>query len=1594
MKSDDSEVFNILLTDKDNVPFVHQSANNIIHVLFPIISAYMVTENGEIIGGIASDNTCKTKVKTNEFIEKIIPIVTKMLLDLTSISTEIRNFFKKPQDSVISSLIEQYKNWQEIMRYVIYNHISVSASETRPLSNNRGRYALVVEEAMQKKDSRLKYFLIKPNIIDSVTYGDSTNPTCAFRRDVDCPNYKNLYNAFAASIDNIVPVTVVNIKSKLIGSIVSQIQNELTPGEKITPALLRNKIFNLYASNYKKYIPSTPVNHFDNPTEVIRNSICGFWPDPDDYNDPNAAIENISEVASLIEQVPAAMSLDDSIFETTDNNTTSAFSLFDKYYKAGDSSPEAKRKRKIDNLCILTQILIASINQYAQNKGLTEQNFGVLLDANLSLSQEFANYTAQACVASLVDGVEYAVCNFINQHSTDFGLNAQLSNEDILKISERYKREIQFIWTEDTPHFDEFVRLMPPKTPRKSGWETFIYYKAAFCMNMLIALSDQRLNYDRALQRLLNKFSVTKREIETIDQADITTSINNWNDIINLNIQQIGEYITHVIADERDTEANKLNFLLCKVVSSSFNRQECRVFELLPRQFYANLSSNYAYKNKLIRVQNRINNNLSLLNSYKAKLSDNSLVNSIYLTEDQINALNAARFDRKNYFADYEYNTFNGLTKLINDLRELGESSSAAIAHSRGYDLIGKSQKISIYPQPNNIFLLESDSNAINKIKEIIKNYTNIRAISMVEIACVYKHLSYNQHPRYQEMDSLNNNIPVKNQNETIRPLKIMKAFELQFEGLINIIRINSTLNNLEWLSESNYNNNKPKKGGAGCMAQGNPLSFGQLKEIYNHWHDRWPLTAEHEQALVLAVNRLRPDFYTTLSNKIEISRELQLSAALDLFGIEFYGLYFDKNMAIVQFNLRQQSKLKYVLHLGGFDKKKLPLNGDDLIYFGEGFTPKIEVSGNTTEDLVADVLDKHKNMRLQKNSNLDSNNLPAKATTQNYNSKHQLLLTPEILYRLYLAWIDIFYPESVDIMNYMSGCAAQKYLLSLATKYSELKDCKISDNFLVGTQEGVEKFNSLCEKYSRTVHCSTHINASLYQQVEKVYGKNSEVFAYVNEGLVNNIDKKTGHITKSHKILATLFALNLNLSNFRFNSEQNEFPEKKGGFGNIGEAENNTENVITYIQSIPDICANDFLINIQTELVIGDTFENLLVFGNVSNRRINQNQHPQKMLIERLIEQYAKFSNGKPRTDVESRLNILEIRLLLLGFSCMSLRLSNPNDISSEIIVTLNNSRVDGAKLKWFTQKNNNHRLNLSGVKETRAINPDDEGLLETYEPKLLSISPANLTDINGVRTLKNTWPITLPHVPVKYSPKTLPMNGPCPNADGSIPRLKTIQEIKNYVATLPIYSQDSQKRLVLKNNIRPPSKPAAVSEARTTVYTQVHADLSTENPTYQNPIETGRAFASAVAPSYFAPAVTPLNRRPASSTILSQNPASLTNTPPIINRSIFVRSQIESEVSANDSPFSNCFLFRCMSANNLKIFIGGLTLLAGITLAIVMFSPNLVQLSEVLNITLGTIGVVFAVLGASSMLYYCSFARPIDENASSQNTARCWSH
>ena len=106
-----------------------------------------------------------------------------------------------------------------------------------------------------------------------------------------------------------------------------------------------------------------------------------------------------------------------------------------------------------EELSILTQFFLATVNMYCRANHLSPANFGQVLDASGELSTEVAARVLS--VLSNHANIDDALLDFVNEHQGELKLKQALTPEDMTIIKKKFTEHYAEI--KDSPHFDEFM---------------------------------------------------------------------------------------------------------------------------------------------------------------------------------------------------------------------------------------------------------------------------------------------------------------------------------------------------------------------------------------------------------------------------------------------------------------------------------------------------------------------------------------------------------------------------------------------------------------------------------------------------------------------------------------------------------------------------------------------------------------------------------------------------------------------------------------------------------------------------------------------------------------------------------------------------------------------------------------------------------------------------------------------------------------------------------------------------------------------------------------------------------------------------------
>ena len=113
---------------------------------------------------------------------------------------------------------------------------------------------------------------------------------------------------------------------------------------------------------------------------------------------------------------------------------------------------------KSERLSILTQFYLGVMNVYCRAKGISDKNFGAILDNSLALSEELVKRVSQALTRG--DDVETTLVTFFNAHKKTFELSHDLSTDDKDAIHQKFEITYRTVTaTNENPHMDDFMLL-------------------------------------------------------------------------------------------------------------------------------------------------------------------------------------------------------------------------------------------------------------------------------------------------------------------------------------------------------------------------------------------------------------------------------------------------------------------------------------------------------------------------------------------------------------------------------------------------------------------------------------------------------------------------------------------------------------------------------------------------------------------------------------------------------------------------------------------------------------------------------------------------------------------------------------------------------------------------------------------------------------------------------------------------------------------------------------------------------------------------------------------------------------------------------
>ena len=170
-----------------------------------------------------------------------------------------------------------------------------------------------------------------------------------------------------------------------------------------------------------------------------------------------------------------------------------------------------------ESLSMMTQFYLGVLNVYCRAKGISDKNFGVVLDGSSTLSQALVDIVAGALGRG--EEVEPAMIGFFNRHKKEFKLSREFTAQDKDAIIQKFESTYRTVTaTKENPHMDDFMFL---DTEAEGEQAIFITKNGLICTDAsnIIPTTSQNKDYWAEIRREARKH----RDIVTPQDEPVIT---------------------------------------------------------------------------------------------------------------------------------------------------------------------------------------------------------------------------------------------------------------------------------------------------------------------------------------------------------------------------------------------------------------------------------------------------------------------------------------------------------------------------------------------------------------------------------------------------------------------------------------------------------------------------------------------------------------------------------------------------------------------------------------------------------------------------------------------------------------------------------------------------------------------------------------------------------------------------------------------------------------------------------------------------------------------------------------------------------------
>lgn len=461
----------IPLTEPTNPRYLYINPNtNRVHVLMPIVSGTQ----------IGLDNTCKSVFAMQDFFGKSNDAQRKPVLDELKRYQKALEFDIGLIDEGMELRRKKQKRLWQIKQYISAIEAMLLSPALNALSLAFPAYPEAVQARMMQPDSNLSSMVLRPTHMDS--YLRFVNPVFQMNRT----GHSVFYDTIIKAYQGVTPLP--GAKERLKAGVLAALA-----GQVLDFATLQRVLAEQVHHQLNLTVDFTHTKAGERVTKEYMDNLMGY-----DASTPATVDEYIQDLLNAC-----------------------ALNLFDTLVE----SPFYTRKNA-EELSIITQFFMASINIYCRNLGLSTANFAQTLENTEGLSDEIAGI-----VLSIDNGasIEAALLDWLNTHYLALGLSKELSLVDKALINKQFTAHYTQI--KESPHFDEFMVL----DDSKDG--PFVSHQGSICLGF------SELVHSGSQQEQLY-FENIREDFKTLKKEDITHQNPSVHATVELRIEELLAKIT------------------------------------------------------------------------------------------------------------------------------------------------------------------------------------------------------------------------------------------------------------------------------------------------------------------------------------------------------------------------------------------------------------------------------------------------------------------------------------------------------------------------------------------------------------------------------------------------------------------------------------------------------------------------------------------------------------------------------------------------------------------------------------------------------------------------------------------------------------------------------------------------------------------------------------------------------------------------------------------------------------------------------------------------------------------------------------------